>query len=255
MNNKTHSFNDSLFIYHGDCLNIMKKLKQKFNVVLTSPPYNTQRNLNDRTYDLYQDMIDDKEYLNFSLKVFKEYEKLLEKNGVILYNLSYGNENPVMMFEVINTITNKTKFMIADIIVWKKKSAMPNNMSHNKLTRIVEFIFVICRKNEYKTFQSNREVSSIRKSGQKTYKIEYNFVEAKNNDGSNNLNKCTYSTELCEKLLKIYARPNDWILDNFLGTGTTLCACFNLKLNGVGIELSEQQYQYSINRISKIINN
>lgn len=76
----------------------MPKLNKKVNIVLTSPPYNTQRNLKDRTYDLYQDSIDNKEYLEFIQKVFNEYENLLEKDGIILYNISYGNENPNIMF-------------------------------------------------------------------------------------------------------------------------------------------------------------
>lgn len=141
--------------------------------------------------------------------------------------------------------------MVADVISWKKSNAMPNNISHNKLTRINEFVFVIYRKREYKTFQSNRAVSSIRDNGQKTYKIEYNFVKARNNDGSNKLNKSTYSTELCDKLLKMYMRDGDIYLDNFSGTGTTLISVMKRnKSYFIGIELSLKQYKYSIERIS-----
>lgn len=242
-------FSENKIIYNGDCLKILPSINKKVNVVLTSPPYNTQRNLKDRGYDFYKDGISNDNYLFFSEKVFKLYENILQKNGVILYNFSYGNENPILMFELINKILKNTDFTIADIIIWKKKNAMPNNMSHNKLTRIVEFIFVIVRKIEYKTFQSNREISSIRKNGQKTYKIEYNFIEAKNNDGPNPYNKSTFSTELCENLLKRYAKPNDLILDNFSGVGTTLIAAMNLGLDFIGIELSEKQFNYSTKRI------
>ncbi|QIA67730.1 DNA-methyltransferase [Spiroplasma citri] len=244
-------FKNGSILYNGDCLEIMPIIDKKVNVILTSPPYNTQRNLKDRTYDIYLDSIENSAYLNFSENVFNLYNKILEKNGIILYNLSYGNENPTIMFEVINNLLKKTNFLVADIIIWKKKNAMPNNMSHNKLTRIVEFIFVICRKNEYKTFQSNRKIGQIRSNGQKTYKIEYNFIEAKNNDGPNPYNKSTFSVELCEKLLKIYCKYGDKVLDNFAGTGTTLLACQNLGLDFIGIELSKNQFKYSIERILK----
>lgn len=61
----------------------------------------------------------------------------------------------------------------------KKKSALPNNVSHNKLTRICEFVFVFCRKNEYKTFVANKQVKSQSKTGQKYYENIFNFIEAK----------------------------------------------------------------------------
>lgn len=59
--------------------------------------------------------------------------------------------------------------MIADKIVWKKKSALPNNVSFNKLTRVTEDVFIICRKDEYKTFNANKKVTKTSKTGQKYY--------------------------------------------------------------------------------------
>lgn len=245
-------FNNGI-LYNGDTIIEMDKLiekNEKIDVVLTSPPYNTQRNLSDRSYDIYKDGIDNEDYINWTLHVFDRYNKLLKSNGVILYNMSYGNENPTVLFMTISKIIQETTFMIADVIVWKKKSAMPNNMSHNKLTRIFEFIFVICRKSEYRTFTTNRQVSSIRDTGQKTYKVVYNFIEAKNNDGSNKLNRATYSTELCDKLLDEYLVNGGICLDNFCGTGTTLLSVS--KRTGckfIGIELSKEQCDYAEKRL------
>ena len=131
---------------------------------------------------------------------------------------------------------------------------MPNNVSHNKLTRICEFVFVFCRKDEYKTFITNKKVKSIsEKTGQKFYENIYNFVEAKNNDGSNKLNKATYSSDLCEQLLNVYAKENALVYDSFNGTGTTGVACIKLGLNYIGSELSEEQCKYSIERLNKTL--
>lgn len=88
----------------------------------------------------------------------------------------------------------------------EKRSALPNNVG-NKLTRITEFVFVICRKDEYKTFNINKKVKSVRQdTGQKYYENMYNFIEAPNNDGACKLNKATYSSELCLQLLEMYAQ-------------------------------------------------
>lgn len=242
----------------------MKRMVEKgfkTDMILTSPPYNTartsktQRSIDnyENRYDIHLDNMTDDQYADWTVELFKMFGQILEKYGVILYNISYGSENPNSMWKAVLSIIDRTDFMIADTIVWKKKSALPNNVSHNKLTRICEYVFVICRKDEFKTFKANKVVKSVSKSGQKYYENVFNFIEAANNDGSNSLNKATYSSELCEKLLAIYATDDCTVYDPFMGTGTTALAC--LKFNGcnikqcIGSELSEAQVQYSKDRI------
>ena len=148
--------------------------------------------------------------------------------------------------------------MIAEMITWKKKSALPNNVSHNKLTRIIEPVFVICRKNEYKTYNANKQVKSISTTGQKYYENIYNFIEAANNDRSCNLNKATYSSDLCVQLLEIYSKKDAIVYDPFMGTGTTAIACEkygNENMMCIGSELSEAQVEYSKNRLKELRNN
>lgn len=47
-----------------------------------------------------------------------------------------------------------------------------------------------------------------------------------------------YPVKLAERLIKMYSKEGDTILDPFLGIGTTLIAAQNLKRHGVGIELN-----------------
>lgn len=249
----------SVRLYNGDCLEIMELLGSvdaKANCVMTSPPYNVSRKATDeynRKYDVFVDVKTDDEYIDWTIDVFNKIDKILDKDGVVLYNMSYSSEKPWLMNLVISDIIRNTNFTLADTIVWKKKSAIPNNRSSNKLTRICEFVFVLCRKDSFKTFQCNKDVVSIiERTGQKNFENIHNFVEAKNNDGSTPINKATYSTELCDKLLGLYCKHGDTVLDPFNGTGTTGVTCKKLGLNYVGIELSEAQFDYSRERIEKL---
>ena len=63
----------------------------------------------------------------------------------------------------------------------------------------------------------------------------------------------TFPEKLVSRLILLYS-PNidDIILDPFLGTGTTLEACKNLKRNGIGIELNEEFAEYAQKRISQL---
>lgn len=257
---------DKCYFYNEDCFDTMKKMQSKgykVDLILTSPPYNTARTsktqksldtYNNR-YDIHLDNMSDIEYADWTSRLFNEFDKVLSVNGVVLYNVSYGSENPNSLWRSILSIIDATPFMIADTIVWKKKSALPNNVSHNKLTRITEFVFVICRKDEFKTFNANKQVTSTNAKGQKYYENVFNFIEAPNNDGTCKLNKATYSSELCEKLLAIYAKKDAIVYDPFMGTGTTAVAC-NLYGEGnmtcIGSELSQAQVEYSKERLKKL---
>lgn len=243
-------------ILNGDCVSKMDELIEegvKVNKVVTSPPYNTIRpNSTDRGYDQYKDGMSNDDYSKWTVNIFKRFEQLVEKDGCVLYNMSYGGENSVCMNLTVADIIRNTEFTLADIIVWKKKSATPNNVSKNKLTRIVEFIYVFVKKSDFKSFETNKKVVGERKTGQKTYENKFNFIEAKNNDKSTDFNKATYSTDLMHKLFDFYVQPTDIVLDPFGGTGTTAVSCKERGNGCYSIELSEKQVDYTMERLSQV---
>lgn len=256
-------------IYNESNLETLKKIKpDTVDVVLTSPFYNTNkkagksRTLENTTvkegqysyvrYDVFVDTMTDEEYSKYVITLFENFDKILKQNGCILWNVSYGQDGATEMLRLISDITRKTAFDCADIITWHKKRALPNNCNPNKLTRICEYIFVFCRKTEFYTFYVNKDVTSIREgSSQKMYSSIPNYIEAKNNDESCPYNKATYSTELCKRLLEIYAPRGGVIYDPFMGTGTTAVACKEMNLKWIGSEISKKQCEWAEKRIKK----
>lgn len=256
-------------IFNEDCnITMTEHIQPKsVDVILTSPPYctsnragkNSKANLTTTghnkkfypylRYDVFLDNMSTEEYIEWSVKLFNNFDTILKENGSILYNISYSSGNVDMLFRTITAIIDRTDFTIADMIGWKKHNALPNNISPNKLTRIFEPVFVFCRKSEFGTFFCNKTVTSVRKTGQKVYGNIFNFIDARNNDGSCKLNKATYSSELCVKLLSIYAKPGFTVYDPFMGTGTTAVACKMLGMDCYGSELSAAQIEFAKNRI------
>lgn len=251
--------NEKYTLLNGDCLEEMEKLIEKnikVDKIITSPPYNIIRpNSTDRGYDIYKDGMSNEEYIKWTIDIFDKYNKLLNANGCIIYNMSYGTENTEVMNLTVAEILKQTNFTLADILVWKKKSATPNNVSSNKMTRIVEFVYVFCRRNEFYTFTSNKKILKRRKTGQAIFENVFNFFEASNNDKSTEINKATFSTEFVNQLLNRYVLANDIVMDNFSGTGTTLLACTKRNIKAIGIELSDKQCEYTRERISNFLNN
>ena len=156
-------------IHNEDCFITMERMNpHSVDVVLTSPFYNTNKKAGKtRTlkntkvadgqydyvrYDSFVDDMTDDEYSDFTKRLFLSFDKVLSLNGCVLYNINYGAENTEGMFKAVNAVITETPFTIADVIVWKKQTALPNSCSSNRLTRIWEFVFVFCRRSEMKTF-------------------------------------------------------------------------------------------------------
>lgn len=248
--------NDEVMLYQGDCVEVMKDLIEEgwtVDKVITSPPYNIIRpNSTDRGYDEYQDGMTNEEYIKWTLEIFDCYDKLLDKNGCIVYNMSYGTENTEVMNLTIAEILKNTNFTLADILVWKKSNATPNNVSSNKMTRIVEFVYVFCRREDFHSFSSNKKKIGEREdTGQAIYENVFNFFMAPNNDASTDLNKATFSTDFVFNIIDRYVLKSDIVLDNFSGTGTTVYACSSRGIKSIGIELSEKQCEYTKQRFSR----
>ena len=249
-------------IYNESNEETLKRLEDNcIDLVLTSPFYNstdgnrgTLNKANDKgypscRYDDFNDNMSFDDYISYTLRLFSEFNRVLKNNGVVLWNLSYGTNNPDGMFQVINSIIDKSRFSIADVIVWKKKSALPNNVSMNRLTRITEFVFVFARKNEINSFYMNKKELSKSKTGQPYFENIFNFIEADNNDGVCPYNKATFSTDLCNQLLKIYAPEKAVVYDPFMGSGTTAVACKRNGLIYIGSEISKKQCEFAECRI------
>lgn len=248
-------------IFNENCFETMKRMEEnniKVDLVLTSPPYNmTKRKggLSDTgRYDVYEDWKSEQEYLDWTVLLFNEFDNVLNENRVVLYNFSYSIENPSLPSKLVVEIEKRTNFMLIDTIIWKKKSGLPFPANKWRLSRNWENVFVFVRKNEIDTYDNNRQVKSIsEKTGQKYYEVVYNFIEAKNNDGACKLNQATYSSELCEKLMDIYAKDGYLVYDPFMGTGTTAVACkMRGTLDCIGSEISKAQVEFSEERINRI---
>lgn len=257
----------SIELITTDCMEWLSNAEpNSIDIILTSPPYNTNKKggatlgkenvkgWSTVRYDIRLDVMSNEEYSAWIVELFKQFDRVLKPNGVILWNANYGSMNTECMYLTVAEIFRNTNFTMADDICWKKSSAIPNNVSATQLTRIWEHVFVFCRRDEIKTFKTNKKVKSVSHFGQKFYETYYNFIEAKNNDGTCPLNKCTYSSELCMKLLGIYGEEGMTVLDPFSGTGTTGLACKALNMNYIGLELSEKQNEWAKKRINSVEN-
>jgi DNA modification methylase len=243
--------------YLWDCLEVIRDIPDNIiDWIITSPPYNIATKRKDCYYNNWyseNDNLSEDDYLNIRTSEFKEFSRIIKDDWVICYNISYHNENPILPTLLVSKIHNETDLTIADIIAWKKRSAIPFQTSPTKLSRITELIYVFVKKYRLHNFKTNKEISKInKKTNQKFYKNYTNFIEAKNNDWIKTTNKATYSSELVEKIINIYFPIWNLILDPFAWIFTTAVACENTNRKWICIEKEKEYFDIWINRLNNL---
>ena len=89
-----------------DCFDFMNRMINKdfkVDLILTSPPYNTgrpstserSRENHEGRYDIHLDNMSAKDYRKWWVDLFNKFDKILSKDGVILWQVSYGNDATV----------------------------------------------------------------------------------------------------------------------------------------------------------------
>ena len=242
-------------IYNGDTIDYMKKIDDKsIQLILTSPPYNASWRKDNHRYKNtgFSDNMSEEEYIEWSVDIFNEYSRILKDTGVVVYNLSYTIKSAHLPTYVVAEIMKQTDFILVDIVSWKKNSVIPLPMSPNRLTRIVELVYIFAKKDKVINFECNKRLAKKSIKGQQYYDVYFNYIETRNNDGGTKKSKhnATFSVDFTKFFIDLYSFENSIVLDNFIGTGTTAIGCLELNRKYIGIDRYSGYCDYAIKRIN-----
>lgn len=73
------------------------------------------------------------------------------------------------------------------------------------------------------------------------------------NEGNVNFPKAKKPEHLIKRILELSTQEGDWVLDSFLGSGTTAAVAHKMKRRWIGIEMGEQAYTHCKKRLDAVI--
>ncbi|MDO9567726.1 MAG: site-specific DNA-methyltransferase [Candidatus Desulfaltia sp.] len=267
-------------IENGDCLEVLKRYPDNFfNLIVTSPPYADSRN---KTYG----GIKPNEYVEWFLPRAKEFLRVLKPDGTFVLNIkekAVNGERHTYVIELILAL-RKQGWLWTEEFVWHKKNCYPGKWP-NRFRDAWEKCLQFNKSKKFKMYQEAvmvpmgdwakgrlKNLSDIDKTrdnskvGSGFGKNISNWVKRENAYPTNVLHFATecynrnhsavFPKALPEWFMKLFTQENDWVLDPFVGSGTTAEVAQNLNRNFVGIDvLSEYcklaqkrtaHYQYRI---------
>lgn len=235
-------------IYHGDCLEIMKQIPEKsIDLILCDLPYGRTK----CSWDII---------IPFD-KLWEQYKRIIKENGAILL---FGNESFASLLRCSNLAWYKYD------IYWEKERLTNIQQVKRRVGKTVETISVFYKKqciyNPQTIKHNGPRVSNKVKNGKLGLLTDVNNKKVKEyvDTGyryptqvwkfrrdclASNLHPTQKPVVLLEELIKTFSNPNDTVLDNCMGSGSTGVACVNTNRQFIGIELNDKYYEIAENRI------
>ena len=75
----------------------------------------------------------------------------------------------------------------------------------------------------------------------------------RNKKQSEHLHPAKFPEDLIANFIKFFTKEGMWVLDPFVGTGSTLVACDQTKRNGIGVELTKKWADIATNRTDQYV--
>lgn len=239
---------NQLNVINGDSTIELKKLKpDQIGAVITSPPY-----YNAREYSQWQNMI---LYFIDVLRNTVSIFNTLSKDGYYLYNIgdivnedniyvkSNMSKRRIPLGAYSSFIFELAGFNLVGNIIWDKGQVQSKrNSTINLCSGYVKFINCYEHVLVFKKGKSS--------TGEVISKISrFNPVIKINSKGENTYgHTAPYPLEMVD-LLSSFIKEDKFVLDPYLGSGTTIKWCRNNNYKGIGFELNKEYYNLCLNNI------
>lgn len=253
-----------VIIEHGDCLKILKKYPDNFfDLIVTSPPYADSRK---STYG----GIAPGKYVDWFLPRSDQFLRVLKPTGTFILNIKervVNGERSTYVLELILEL-RKQGWLWTEEFIWHKKNCHPGKWP-NRFRDAWERCLQFNKQREFKMNQDNvmvpmgewaetrlkhlgendvKRFDSQVKSGfgknisnwvGRTKAYPSNVLHLATETGNRN-HSATFPRALPGWFIKLFTDENDWVLDPFLGSGTTSEVAVKLKRNSVGIDVMQE---------------
>jgi DNA modification methylase len=216
---------------------------EKADIAFTSPPYNAGKSeslsgnthTTDNKYNEYNDNQTHSDYLDLLVGFTNN---ALMNAEYLICNIQSLAGNKIALIDYLYQYKNN----FIDVAIWDKGHGQPA-MAENVMTSAWEYMFFISSKEN-----ATRAIPNAGFRG--TVSNIYRGKPNRNNEFSN-VHAATFPIDLPEWALQ-FTKQGDIILDQFIGTGTTMVASHQLKRKCYGMELDPKYCQVIIDRMRNL---
>lgn len=233
-------------LYNRDCIGAMQQIAGgTVDLIVTDPPYNLGNFMINRDTNLKKmrdnffatagwDNMEFDAWTKSMSDFFEAAARVMKKGGSIIVFMA------IIKVETVIRLAEQHGFYYKTTGIWHKTNPMPRNMNLHFVNSTEAWI--------YFTYQTRTGVFNNKGA------MLHDFIETSvTPGGERKFGK--HPTQKPESLMRYFievlSHENDWVLDPFMGSGTTGVAAKRAGRNFIGVELVEEYYAIASRRIQE----
>lgn len=231
-------------LFNEDCIEAMQKLcDDSISLIVTDPPYNLSNFMKKRATNLskMRDNFfgsagwDDMEFAEWEKSMddfFRLASKVMKKGGTMVVFMA------IIKVETIIRLAEKHGFYYKTTGIWHKTNPMPRNMNLHFVNSTEAWIYFT-----YKT-----RTGTFNNSGA----LIHDFIETSvtpNGERRYGKHPTQKPEGLIQHFVELLSNEDEWVLDPFMGSGTTGVVSKRTGRNFIGVELDKGYYEMAKSRI------
>ena len=247
--------------HHGDCLHVLKQYPDDFfDLIVTSPPYADSRK------NTYGGIHPDK-YVEWFIPRSAELFRVLKPTGSFILNIKervVKGERHTYVLELILALRSQG-WLWTEEYIWHKKNCHPGKWP-NRFRDAWEHVYHFTKERKFAMYQdevmvpmgdwAKTRLKSLGDNDTIRFNSQVGSGFGKNisnwvgrekaypsnvlhlaTESSNKNHSAAYPRALPEWFIKLFTEEDNWVLDPFVGSGTTTSVAYTLGRNSVGIDV------------------
>jgi adenine-specific DNA-methyltransferase len=258
---ESFSLDDNIVVFPGECLHLLKTIPDEaLQLIVTSPPYNIGKE--------YENRLKIGDYLEQQSSVIRECIRCLSPRGSICWQVgNYIDKGSIIPLDTaLYPVFIEQGLKLRNRIIWHFEHGLHCSRRFSGRYETINWF----TKTDNHVFNLDAVRIPQKYPGKKYFKGPkagtYSCNPLGKNPGdlwvipnvkSNHIEKtvhpCQFPVELIERLVLSLSDEGDWVLDPFLGTGTTIIAAIRHVRKGVGAEIVPKYINLARDRIKQEI--
>jgi adenine-specific DNA-methyltransferase len=259
---KKVDLSSDVILYPGDCLELLPQLSSGMvKLIVTSPPYNLGKP--------YEKRLDLKIYLDQQKRVIKECVRVLANNGSLCWEvgnyIDKGGEI-VPLDILLYPIFKSFGLRLRNRIIWYfghglhcSKRFSGRYESILWFTKSNDYIFNLDAVRIPQKYPQKKYFKGPKKGQLSSNPLGKNPTDiwsipnVKSNHPEKTIHPCQFPIELVERLVLAFTNPGDWVIDPFMGVGSSLIAALLHKRKTIGAEINNSYLKVTEERINQLL--
>ena len=249
-------------VFHGDCMDLLRQIPEgSIQLIVTSPPYNIGKE--------YEKKLSLGAYVARQAAVIGECARVLSPIGSICWQTgNYVSKGAIVPLDTaLHPVFASLGLKMRNRIIWHFGHGLHCSKRFSGryetivwLTKSDDYIFHLDPVRVPQKYPGKKHFKGP-KSGQhscnplgKNPGDMWAIPNVKSNHVEKTSHPCQFPIELAERLILSMTNKGGWVLDPFLGSGTSLIAALRHGRRGAGAEISREYVNIAYERIRQLKN-